>query len=63
MTDDMLNPAAVLKHAAAQLRADDHAEPAASLEQLGTYLSRQSAAQTEAVLASGQADDPLPSQQ
>ncbi len=62
MTDDILNPAAVLQHAAAQLRADGHAELAASLERLGTYLSRQAAAQTEAILAGGQADDPLPTQ-
>jgi len=54
MTDDTLNPAAILERAAAQLRADDHRDLAASLEQLGSYLSRQAAIQTEALLASDQ---------
>ncbi len=54
MTDDTLNPAAILERAAAQLRADDHRDLAASLEQLGSYLSRQAATQTEALLASDQ---------
>ena len=53
MAEDNFEPAAVLQQAAAQLRADKHDTLAASLEQLGTHLSRQAAIQTEAMLAAG----------
>ncbi len=57
MADDRFDPAAVLQQAAAQLRADKHDALAASLEQLGTHLSRQAAIATETMLAAG---DPPP---
>jgi len=53
MADDNFEPAAVLQQAAAQLRADKHDALAASLEQLGTHLSRQAAIATETMLAAG----------
>ncbi len=57
MASDDFDPAAILQQAAAQLRADKHDDLAASLEQLGTHLSRQAAIATETMLAAG---DPPP---
>ena len=53
MAGDDFDPAVVLQQAAAQLRADKHDALAASLEQLGTHLSRQAAIATETMLAAG----------